>query len=100
MIPRGPRDDGGTADGYGDLVGKITVGADWPIADALGTGPIVAAVWSMVHDPLHTTIADPARLYDRDTAPGAIEQLFLGLVITGLAIQATGSSRPASGSEH
>jgi glycerol-1-phosphate dehydrogenase [NAD(P)+] len=43
-------------------------------------------------------IADPGRYQAGD--PAAIEQLFLGLIMTGLAIQASGSTRCASGSEH
>ncbi|MGI8485156.1 MAG: iron-containing alcohol dehydrogenase [Thermomicrobiales bacterium] len=78
-----------TAAGYGDLIGKITAGADWLIADALDIEPIIPNVWSMVQDPLRAIVAHPEHLHDRDSAPAAIEQLFLGLVITGLAIQAT-----------
>ena len=89
-----------TAAGYGDLVGKITAGADWLIADALDIEPLIPHVWSMVQCPLRATVAHPEHLHNPEFAPAAIEQLFLGLVITGLAIQATGSSRPASGSEH
>lgn len=88
-----------TAAGYGDLVGKITAGADWLLADALGIEPIVLQVWSMVQDPLRATVAHPERLHETGNE-AAIEQLFLGLAVAGLAIQATGSSRPASGSEH
>jgi glycerol-1-phosphate dehydrogenase [NAD(P)+] len=87
-----------TASGYGDLLGKVTAGADWIIADALGIEPIDPRAWAMVQGPLPDLIADPARYVSGD--PAAIESLFLGLVLTGLAIQATGSSRCASGSEH
>ncbi len=90
--------DGMTASGYGDLIGKVTAGADWLLADALGIEPILPDIWEMVQGPLPGMIADPARYFrgDRDE----IEQLFDGLVITGLAIQAAGFTRPASGSEH
>lgn len=86
------------ASGYGDLLGKVTAGADWIVADALGIEPSRPDVWSMVQDPLPALIAEPARYGtgDRD----AIEQLFLGLAMTGLAIQVSGSTRCASGSEH
>ena len=85
-----------TAAGYGDLLGKVTAGADWLLADALGIEPLIPDVWAMVQEPLPGLLADPARYLEGDD----VEQLFLGLVVTGLAIQATGSSRPASGSEH
>lgn len=87
-----------TAAGYGDLVGKVTAGADWIIADALGIEPIMPDAWEMVQGPLPGMIANPARYGAGD--PGSIEQLFLGLVMTGLAIQVSGSTRCASGSEH
>ena len=87
-----------TASGYGDLVGKITAGADWLIADALGIEPLIPDVWDLVQGPLKEMIADSERFQQGD--PAAMEQLFYGLVITGLAIQFAGSTRPASGSEH
>lgn len=87
-----------TASGYGDLLGKVTAGADWLIADAVGVEPIVPDVWEMVQGPLPGMIANPARFQAGD--PASIEQLFLGLVMTGLAIQVSGSTRCASGSEH
>jgi len=87
-----------TASGYADLMGKVTAGADWIVADALGVEPIVPDIWEMVQGPLPAMLADPARYQMGD--PAAIEQLFLGLVLTGLAIQASGSTRCASGSEH
>jgi glycerol-1-phosphate dehydrogenase [NAD(P)+] len=52
----------------------------------------------MVQGPLPAMIADPARYQAGD--PAAIEELFLGLIMTGLAIQVSGSTRCASGSEH
>ncbi len=87
-----------TAAGYGDLLGKVSAGADWIVADALEIEPIQPDVWAMVQGPLPALLANPARYQMSD--PVAIEQLFLGLVMTGLAIQASGSSRCASGSEH
>ena len=87
-----------TASGYGDLVGKVTAGADWIVADALGIEPVMPHVWEMVQGPLPALLADPARYQAGD--PDSIEQLFLGLVMTGLAIQVSGSTRCASGSEH
>lgn len=86
------------ASGYGDLVGKITAGADWILADALGIEPILNDVWHMVQDPLTAMISEPERFFRRDE--DAIDQLFQGLVLTGLAIQAAGTTRTASGSEH
>ncbi|MEJ7901555.1 MAG: sn-glycerol-1-phosphate dehydrogenase [Thermomicrobiales bacterium] len=87
-----------TASGYGDLLGKLTAGADWLIADALEIEPIVPTIWKSVQVPLRGLLDRPERYASGDA--NAIEDLFLALANSGLAIQATGSSRPASGSEH
>src|SRR4029453_7065088 len=41
-----------TASGYGDLLGKVTAGADWLVADALGIEPVDPKVWELVQGPL------------------------------------------------
>ena len=87
-----------TAAGYGDLLGKVTAGADWIVADFLGAEPIDAAAWSLVQDSLRSWTAEPEGLPSGDR--GAIERLFEGLILTGIAMQLHDSSRPASGSEH
>jgi glycerol-1-phosphate dehydrogenase [NAD(P)+] len=87
-----------TASGYGDLLGKVTAGADWIVADALGVETIDRSVWSIVQDPLRDALAAPDRLRAGD--PAAVEGSFLGLVLSGLAMQVARSSRPASGVEH
>jgi glycerol-1-phosphate dehydrogenase [NAD(P)+] len=87
-----------TAAGYGDLIGKVTAGADWIVADALGLEPIDETAWALVQHPLHAALGAPDRLRQHD--PAATEAFFLGLVISGLAMQATRTSRPASGAEH
>ena len=87
-----------TSSGYADLLGKITAGADWLIADALGIEPVDRAVWSLVQDSLRDWTAAPKLLHSGDVH--AMGYLVEGLILTGLAMQAYQSSRPASGSEH
>jgi glycerol-1-phosphate dehydrogenase [NAD(P)+] len=87
-----------SATGYGDLLGKVTAGADWILADALGVEPIDQRAWPLVQDSLRDWTADPAGVRAGDRL--AIERLFEGLVMAGLAMQISASSRPASGSEH
>jgi glycerol-1-phosphate dehydrogenase [NAD(P)+] len=87
-----------TASGYGDLLGKITAGADWMIADALGIESIDSHAWTLVQKPLRAWLADPHRLAQGDRQ--AISNLVEGLILCGLAMQAHQTSRPASGSEH
>jgi len=87
-----------TSAGYADLLAKIPAGADWIVADALEIEPIDRAVWSLVQDPLRDATGRPAELRAGD--PDAIGALIEGLVMSGLAMQAASSSRPASGAEH
>ena len=87
-----------TASGYGDLLGKVTAGADWLVADALGIEPVDPRVWGLVQDPLRQAIGRPHDLAAGDRE--ALERLVEGLVLSGLAMQAHASSRPASGAEH
>jgi glycerol-1-phosphate dehydrogenase [NAD(P)+] len=87
-----------TASGYGDLLGKVTAGADWLVADALGVEPVDLRAWELAQGPLREAIGRPGELAggDRD----ALERLVEGLILSGLAMQAHASSRPASGAEH
>ena len=87
-----------TASGYGDLLGTVTAGADWLVADALGVEPVDPGVWELVQGPLRAAIGRPGDLAAGDR--GALERLVEGLVMSGLAMQAHASSRPASGAEH
>ena len=87
-----------TASGYGDLLGKVTAGADWLVADALEVEPIDPKVWSLVQGPLREAVGRPAELAAGD--PDAMGRLIEGLICSGLAMQAHASSRPASGAEH
>ena len=86
------------ATGYGDLLGKITAGADWILADALEIEPIDRRAWPLVQDSLRSWTAHPDRLHARD--PRSIEHLLEGLIMAGVAMQISASSRPASGTEH
>ena len=87
-----------TASGYGDLLGKVTAGADWLVADALGVEPVDPRVWELVQGPLREAVGRPGELAAGDQE--ALERLVEGLVMSGLAMQAHASSRPASGAEH
>lgn len=86
------------ATGYGDLLGKVTAGADWILADAMESEPIEPQAWSLVQDSLRDWTGRPDLLRAGDGQ--TIEHLFEGLVMAGIAMQISGSSRPASGSEH
>ena len=87
-----------TASGYADLLGKVTSGADWLVADALGVEPIDEKGWTLVQDHLRGWVGSPAELREGDS--GAMDALIEGLVMSGLAMQSYESSRTASGAEH
>lgn len=87
-----------TASGYGDLAAKIPGGADWILADATGVEPIDADVWRLVQSGVATALADPDALAAGQ--PDAFAGLVEGLCLSGLAMQAYGGTRPASGAEH
>lgn len=84
--------------GYGDLAGKVAAGADWIVADMLGIEAIDDVAWPLVHDHLRPWLAQAGAV--RNGQPQALGALFAGLVITGLAMEFHGSSRPASGADH
>ena len=96
IISRAPAEM--TASGYADLSAKITAGADWILADALGVEPIDSRAWAIVQGGLRDSLADPAGA--RAGRPSAIGPLVEGLMLGGFAMQWSRSSRPASGAEH
>ena len=62
VLRSAPRDM--TSAGYADLVGKITAGADWIIADAMGVERIDRDVWGMVQPHLASWIGEPEMIHD------------------------------------
>lgn len=86
VIAAAPREM--TASGFADLIAKIPAGADWLVADVLGVEKLDPVAWDFVQTNLRAWCAEPGR--------GLIE----GLLMTGFAMQAMKSSRPASGAEH
>ena len=87
-----------TASGYADLLGKVTSGADWLIADALEVEKIDPTGWSLVQDHLRGWTDSPAELRAGDQQ--STEHLVEGLIMSGLGMQSYESSRTASGAEH
>ena len=97
-----------TAAGYADLLAKIPAGADWILADALasalpetekhGCERIHSLAWKCVQGPLRESLANPRGVASGDE--GEIRKLSEGLIMSAFAMQASGTSRPASGTEH
>jgi glycerol-1-phosphate dehydrogenase [NAD(P)+] len=86
------------ASGYADLLAKVAAGADWIVADAAGAEPIDPAVWDTVQGFLHSWVGSPDGIARND--PACLRRLVYGLLMSGFAMQAARSSRPASGAEH
>ena len=87
-----------SASGYADLIAKIPAGADWMLADAVGSELMDDFAFSVVQDGLKEALCDPAGVHAGNVVK--VEQLAEGLLLSGFAMQATQSSRPASGAEH
>lgn len=96
VIARAPV--GMNAAGYADLIAKCPAGADWIIADVLGEEAIDPPVWETVQSRLRLWLADPNGVREGDV--DALHNLTIGLMMTGFAMQAACTSRPASGAEH
>lgn len=87
-----------TAAGYADLAAKVPAGAEWMVADFVGTAPIHPQAWAVLQDFLDDFLAHPAEVASGD--PDAIADIFEGLTLSGVAMQAARSSRPASCCDH
>ena len=96
VIAKAPKEM--TAAGYADLAAKIPCGAEWMIADLFGTEPIIPDAWHVLQDVLDDMLSDPEGVAAGDE--DAIASLFEGLTLSGIAMQAARSSRPASCTDH
>lgn len=87
-----------TASGVADLLGKYTALADWKAAHLL-TGesicPHICELEDKALQSLRKCVPDLAK-----GSAEAYETLMYGLLLSGLAMQMAGNSRPASGAEH
>ena len=86
------------ASGYADLIAKIPAAADWMLAEATGNEKVDAFAWDLVQNGLRESLSAPAAVHAGDIA--MTEALAEGLLMSGFAMQAIQSSRPASGTEH
>lgn len=87
-----------TASGVGDMFGKFVALADWRIAHELTGEEVCPVIYDIVKDAV-------AKIWDSclDTLAGsmeAYESVMYGLLMSGLAMQLMGNSRPASAAEH
>lgn len=87
-----------SASGYADLIAKIPAAADWMLADVVGSEALNDFSFNLVQSKLREALSAPASVRQGDITK--VEQLSEGLIMSGFAMQALQSSRPASGAEH
>lgn len=87
-----------TASGISDLYGKYTALTDWKISHLLTGEHFCNRIYDLEIAAIDTVTANLDGL--RNEEPQAYEQLMYALLLSGLAMQMMGNSRPASGAEH
>jgi glycerol-1-phosphate dehydrogenase [NAD(P)+] len=87
-----------TASGVGDMLGKYTALFDWKVGKLLSDEYYCERIVELVEQALVSVKKSVEKLNNRDV--DAIGALMYGLVLSGIAMQHTGISRPASGAEH
>lgn len=84
--------------GLGDMLAKYVSIAEWRIAHLITGEYYCEAVAQMIRGALAKCVSHAQGLLERDEA--AVQAVFEGLVIGGVAMAYAGVSRPASGVEH
>ncbi len=84
--------------GAGDIFGKYTALADWKIANLLTGEYFCPTIEAMTRNAVDAVRQGCQKLAQKDTE--SVTQLTYALILSGLAMQMMGNSRPASGCEH
>lgn len=84
--------------GVGDIIGKYTALADWKISAAVTGEFFCSTIEEMTRKAVETVYKSSRSL--SSGVISAYEELIYGLLLSGLAMQLMGNSRPASGAEH
>ena len=84
--------------GVGDILGKYTALADWKIAHVLTGEHLCPMIEELTREAVVAVHGCCRGLAGKDVA--SFERLTYGLLLSGLAMQLMGNSRPASGAEH
>jgi glycerol-1-phosphate dehydrogenase [NAD(P)+] len=82
--------------GLGDLISNLSAVSDWRLAHRSQGEPIDDFACLTAEAAAGSVLQDGADVADQDFQ----EQLIRGLILSGIAMEMSGSSRPASGSEH
>jgi len=86
------------AAGFGDILGKYTAAQDWILAETLLGEYRCPYIVDLMGEAVEQCMATADGLQVRDAF--AVKGLMDSLVLSGIAMQMMGNSRPASGAEH
>lgn len=84
--------------GYGDIIGKYSCLNDWKLSAFINGEHFCDKTYDLTMDCVKRVEPMAKALMSRDA--DTVADLFEALVLVGVAMSFTGSSRPASGSEH
>ena len=84
--------------GFGDMIGKYVALTDWKIGSILTGEFYCDKIFQMTMDATEQVLGSIQGIIDGNNS--AYEKLTYGLLLSGLAMQMMGNSRPASGAEH
>ena len=84
--------------GFGDMVGKFVALTDWKIGNILVNEFYCERIADMMLEATRKVINSAKGIVTGNDS--AYENLMCGLLLSGLAMQMMGNSRPASGAEH
>lgn len=84
--------------GYGDIVGKYSCLVDWKLSHFINNEYFCKKVYSLTYKCANKIKKLGKKIQNRDEK--AVCELMEALVLVGVLMSYTGSSRPASGSEH
>ena len=87
-----------TRSGFGDMVGKYIALSDWKVARILTQEYYCSKISTMMEEALNTVVENFQGIVKGNAF--AYEKLTYGLLLSGIAMQLIGNSRPASGAEH
>ena len=87
-----------TNSGVGDMIGKFTALADWRISNAVTGEAVCQRIYGIMEEAVDRIWENALEI--REGEPSTYEAVTYGLLMSGLAMQMLGTSRPASGGEH
>jgi len=84
--------------GFGDMIGKYVALTEWKIANLLTGEFYCERIAKMTLEATQAVVQSASGILEGSES--AYEKLMYGLLLSGLAMQLMGNSRPASGAEH